>query len=282
MKSKNLWLKLLSFVLIIASLVTLVACAADNENESGSGSGSDSQRNNTNTGIRAEDLPPSQNLTFALTSDKKGFQLKSASKCKDERVVIPATYTDDSGKTLPVTTIASGAFKANKTAVTIYIPDSVTKILSTAFSEAKALTKVVCGTGIIEIGNKAFENCKSLKSIELKNGVKKLGNYAFAGCENLEAIVIPDTIETIGDSCFQRCSRMTSVTIGKNLKKMGNFTFYFCKNISTVKFTGTTKEWKKVNPDVSCFLSVTMTKDVVCSDGKTKLPELDGQNASLD
>lgn len=274
---KNLWVKLISVILIVASMVTLVACdSAEDESESASDSDG-----SANVGIRAEDLTPSQNLTFTLTTDKKGYQLKSISKCKDEQIVIPASYTGADGKALPVTAIATGAFKGNKTAVTVYIPDSVTKILggvSGAFQEAKSLTTVVCGSGITEIGNRAFENCSQLKKIELKTGVKKIGNYAFAGCENLEYIVIPDTVESIGEACFQRCSRMTSITLGKGLKKMGNFCFYFCKNISTIKYDGTIKDWKKINPDVSCFLSVTMTKVAKCSDGEVELPKLEGQN----
>ena len=281
---KNLWVKLISVLLIVASMVTCVACASvEDESGSGSGSASGSDLNNgaVNVGVRAEDLTPSQNLTFTLTTDKKGYQLKSVSKCKDEEVVIPASYTGTDGKALPVTAIATGAFKDNKTAVTVYIPDSVTKIAggtTGAFSGAKSLTKVVCGSGITEIGNRAFENCSQLKVIDLKSGVKKIGNYAFAGCDHLEAIVIPDTVTNIGESCFQRCSRMTSVTLGKGLKSIGDFSFYFCKNISTVRYTGTIKEWNKLNPDVSCFLSVTMTKVAKCSDGEAKLPELSGQN----
>ena len=297
---KNLWVKLISVILIAASMVTMVACDSE-EDESGNYSDSDVS---VNTSIRAEDLTPSTNLTFTLTSDKKGYQLKSVSKCNDEQIVIPASYTGTNGTALPVTAIALGAFKGNKTAVTVYIPDTVTKIgggVTGAFEGAKSLTTVVCGTGITEIANRAFAECPELKRIELKNGIKKIGSYAFAGCENLESIVIPDTVEHIGEAAFQRCAKMTSVTLGKGLKKaeytakkvdkngkvltpetyksgFGKFTFYFCKNISTIKYTGTMAEWKKVDIDVSCFLSTTMTSFVICSDGTVELPKLEGQN----
>ena len=292
---KNLWVKLISVILIMASLVTLVACDAGDGDGSGSGSGSNvADAGFSGSNIRAEDLTPSQNLTFTLTSDKKGYQLKSASKCKDEQVVIPATYTGADGKALPVTVISTGAFKENKTAVTVYIPDSVKKINSSAFVEAKSLTYVVCGSGITDIGDKAFAECAQLKRIELKEGITKIGQYAFAGCENLECIVIPDTVKTIGTACFQRCARMTSVTLGKGLDKtkyvknnkgveqpqggLGQFAFYFCKNISTVKYNGTTAEFKALHIDVSCFLSTTITREAICTDGKAELPKLEGQN----
>ena len=137
---KNLWVKLISVLLIVASMVTCVACASV-EDESGSGSASGSDLNNgvVNGGVRAEDLTPSQNLTFTLTTDKKGYQLKSVSKCKDEEVVIPASYTGTDGKALPVTAIATGAFKDNKTAVTVYIPDTVTNIGLGAFNGCNKL-----------------------------------------------------------------------------------------------------------------------------------------------
>lgn len=298
---KNLWVKLISVILIAASLVTLIAC---DSLEDESGNGSDQKNEVVENFARAEDLTPSQNLTFTLASDKKGYQLKSASKCKDEEVVIPSTYTGTDGKALPVTIIAKDAFKDNKTAVTVYIPDSVTKIaggVSGAFEDAKSLTTVVCGSGITEISNRAFAECSQLKKIVLREGIKKIGGYAFAGCENLESIVIPNTVEHIGEACFQRCARMTSVTLGKGLKKaeytpdkvdkngkvvstgiyksgFGKFTFYFCKNISTIKYTGTIAEWKKLDIDVSCFLSTTLTKEVICTDGRIELPKLEGQN----
>lgn len=276
MRSKNLWIKLIAALLIVASMVTLaVSCDSDDSEDGENDSGYDS-------GIRAEDLTPSEDLTFTLTTDKKGYKLKSASKCKDEQIVIPSTYAEEGKEPLPVTEIASGAFKNNtKTLVAVYIPDSVTKITggtTGAFEGCKSLTTVVCGSGLVEIGNRTFVNCLNLKYVTLREGLKKVGSYAFAGCENLETMVFPDSVETIGEACFQRCARMTSITFGKNTKKIGDFALYFCKNISTVKFNGTVKEWKKIDPDVSIFLSVTMTDVVKCSDGEYDLPELEGQN----
>lgn len=298
---KNLWVKLISVILIVASVVTLSACESVEEE---SGLNSDSEVKDVIITTRAEDLPPSKDLTFTLTSDKKSYQLKSVSKCKDEQIVIPASYTGADGKALPVTAIAVSAFKDNKTAVTVYIPDSVTKIsggVSGAFEGAKSLTTVVCGSGITEIGNRAFADCGNLKKVQLREGIKKIGSYAFAGCKELETITIPDSVEHLGEAAFQRCAKMTSVTLGKGLKKasytpdtkdkngkvvkmgdyksgFGKFTFYFCKNISTIKYTGTMAEWKKVDIDVSCFLSTTMTTFVICSDGNVELPKLEGQN----
>lgn len=301
---KNLWVKLISVILIAASVVTLIACESIGDE---SGNGSDSNDVVIDNGIRAEDMTPSENLTFVLMADKKSYQLKSVSKCKDAQIVIPATYTGTDGKALPVTSIAAGAFKGNKTAVTVYIPDTVTKLLgggvNGAFAGAKALTTVVCGTGITEIGNRAFENCESLKNISLKDGITKIGSYAFAGCEALESIVIPDTVKTIGEACFQRCIRLRRVTLGKgiqsqdtmdangklvmkadgttpkkNVEEIGKFAFYFCKDLETIRYNGTKDEFNRLHVDVSVFLSATLTKVVICSDGEIEYPKLEGQN----
>jgi hypothetical protein len=300
---KNLWVKLISVILIAASMLTLIAC----ESVEGLEDESESDVVVVDNGVRAEDFTPSENLTFTLTTDKKSFQLKSASKCKDKEVVIPSTYTDADGKTLPVTTIAAGAFKGNKTAVAVYIPDSVTKITGSgtngAFAGVKTLETVICGNGLVEIGNRAFENCSGIKTLVLRNGLKKIGSYAFAGCENIETLIIPDTVETIGEACFQRCARITSVSLGsgfksqdtldskgdlvmkadgntpkKNVDEIGKFAFYFCKNISTIKYNGTKEEFRRLHVDVSVFLSVTMTKVVKCTDGTIEYPKLEGKN----
>lgn len=308
---KNLWAKLIAVALIVASIFTFASCdmitnVLGGGDESGNESDLGGAGDIIDDGLRAENMTPSENLTFTLTSDKKAYQLKSVSKCADEQIVIPATYAGADGIALPVTIIATGAFKNNKTAVSVYIPDSVKKIaggVTGAFMGAKSLTTVVCGSGLEEIGNRAFEDCAQLKSITMRDGLKKIGSYAFAGCENLETVVIPNTVTSIGEACFQRCSRITSVTLGsglqsqdsmdakgnlimksdgitpkKNTHEVGMFAFYFCKNISTIRYNGTVEEFNKLHMDVSCFLSVTMTKTVQCSDGVADLPKLDGQN----
>ena len=278
---KNLWLKLISVLLILASMVTLVACSAVEE-VGGSDSASDSGTASVNGGPRAEDFPPSANLTFEANSKKTAYQLKSASKCKDEVVVIPAYYTGTDGVALPVTSIMSGAFKDNKTAVTVYIPDTVTKIAGGddkkgtvgAFSGAEALTTVICGKGLTEIGAKAFEDCGKLKDIELKEGITLIAAYAFAGCKSLESIVIPDTVTQIGTACFQRCLGLRSVTLGKKVKSLGKYCFYYCNNIASVNYMGTKSDWSKLKVDVSCFISLTITRVVQCSDGTCDLPNI--------
>lgn len=290
MKSKKLWLRLITVILIFSTVITLSACAAGDESESGSGSDSNG---GGYSGVRAEDLTPSKDLTISLASNRKSYQVKSAANCKDEQIVIPSTYTGTDGVTLPVTIIASNAFKDHKTAVSVYIPDSITKISMAAFRGAKSLTTVVCGTGVTEISEKAFENCKSLTNIYLNEGITKFGPYAFAGCEHLESMVIPNSVKTIGEACFQRCARMTSITLGggivsqdtvrggkvtKNVDEIGRFAFYFCKNISTIRYAGTKEAFEALHIDVSCFLSTTLTDDVICADGrKATLPELEGQ-----
>ena len=285
MKSKTLWIRLLSAVVVLCSVITLSACAADEGAESGSGSGSGSGSDSTNTtvnnGPRAEDYPASANLDFTLIKGK-GYQLKSASKCKDERIVIPATYAGTDGVPQPVVSIASNALKGNKTATSVYIPDSVTSIGKNAFTGATALKMVVFGSGLTEIGSNAFENCKQLVTVYFKEGLTKIGEYAFAGCVNLSKVVFPESLKTIGESAFQRCSRLTSVTFGKSLTKIGDFALYFCKNISEINYTGTTKDWKKVSADAKVFLSVTNTKVIKCADGTAPIPNIEGNNTLPD
>ena len=122
--------------------------------------------------------------------------------------------------------------------------------------------------------NGPFEDCDNLKSIELKEGITTISGYAFAGCKSLESIVIPDTVTQLGASCFQRCLGLRSVTIGKKVKSIGKYCFYYCNNIVSVNYTGTKSDWAKLKVDVSCFLSVTITRVVECSDGTYDLPNL--------
>ena len=96
--------------------------------------------------------------------------LKSTDK-KATSISIPATVTID-GITYKVTSIASNAFKNNKT-----------------------VKKITIGKNVTKIGAKAFYGCKKLKSITIKTTKltsKNVGNDAFKGIATDAKVKVPE------------------------------------------------------------------------------------------
>ena len=309
----SLFLKLISVLLILASMVTLVACSPDSKGED------------------EEEMEVSkEGLVFSLAANGMGYNLRSAKECIDENIVIPATYTDEkTSQSLPVTSIGVTAFVENKEVKSIYIPEGVTYIHADAFSECESLEKIEVSEAnkeflsvdgclytkdgktllkcpqarkestlslpdtVVTISDEAIKNYKNLKTIELNEGLKEIGKFAFSCCVNLESITFPDSMDTIGEAAFQLCSSMRSVTFGSGFKtrdtfngegevtkyvqEVGKFAFYFCDDIANIKYNGTVADFEALNIDVSCFLSTVLTDKVECTDGLMTLPKLEGK-----
>lgn len=307
---KNSFLKLISVILILASMVTFVACSPDSKDDDKS-----EEMNVTEEG-----------LTFSLTPNGMGYNLLSARECEEENIVIPATYGSQG---LPVTGIAKTAFGENTTVKSIYIPEGVTYLYAETFKECTALEKIEVAEAnpdfasvdgclydkdittllrcppakqestftlpetVVEIEEEALLRYKNLKTVELNDGLKKIGDFAFSCCENLESITFPDSVDTIGEAAFQLCMNMQSVTFGSGFKtrdtvnsegevtryvqEIGKFAFYFCDDIVSINYNGTVADFEALNIDVSCFLSTVLTDQVTCTDGSMTLPKLEGK-----
>lgn len=91
----------------------------------------------------------------------------------------------------PVTAIGTGAFKGNKSLVTVSVQEGVT-----------------------EIGNEAFAQCGALRTVYLPEGLTDIGSLAFAGCSSLERVIIPDSVQTFGWFAFSEGSKVT-VHVGR-------------------------------------------------------------------
>ena len=77
---KNLWAKLIAAALIVASIFTFASCdMITNVLGGGDESGNESDLGGAGAiiddGLRAENMTPSENLTFTLTSDKKAMKM---------------------------------------------------------------------------------------------------------------------------------------------------------------------------------------------------------------
>ena len=159
----------------------------------------------------------------------------------DTVVVIPSKING-----VTVETIGHGAFE--RSAVTsVTIPDSVTAILDRAFANCSQLTNISIPNSVTSIGFSAFEHCTSLKSITLPSSLNSISEALFSDCSQLTTIHIPDSVLSIQDYAFGNCTRLETIRIPVSVTSIGNLAFARCPNSMTVTYSGSKKQWNKIN-----------------------------------
>jgi|GEM_PF-6616123 len=104
-------------------------------------------------------------------------------------ITVPAMY-----KGLPVTEIASFAFKNFTKLKVVHLPDTILQIHDNAFYGCISLQGITIPADVAFLPAMTFYNCKSLKEITLLHGdVVAITNITFQGCTSLEAIWVFDT-----------------------------------------------------------------------------------------
>lgn len=126
---------------------------------------------------------------------------------------------------IPVTKIASSAFRGYRRLKSVTIPDSVTSIGSWAFRDCSSLTSVTIPDSVTKIYGEVFIGCTSLESVELSNNIKEL-SHTFASCKHLESVTIPEGVIYI-DNAFDGCVNLKSLIIPESVEFF-NFNFGNC------------------------------------------------------
>lgn len=157
-------------------------------------------------------------------------------------VTIPSCY-----KGKPVTMIDHAAFHDNSAVTSVTIPDSVTSISDDAFANCSQLTNISIPNSVTSIGLSAFEHCTSLKSITLPSSLNSISEALFSDCSQLTTIHIPDSVLSIQDYAFGNCTRLETIRIPVSVTSIGNYAFARCPNSMTVTYSGSKKQWDKIN-----------------------------------
>ncbi|AKB31416.1 Chitin binding protein [Methanosarcina siciliae HI350] len=165
---------------------------------------------------------------FTYTSDGTSVTITGYTGSGGD-VVIPGTIGG-----LPVTTIASSAFKSNTALTSVIIPDSVTTIGGSAFYGCTSLTSVTIGNNVTTIDTYAFYGCTALTSVVIPDSVTSIGERAFYGCSALSSATIGNGVTSIGKYMFYQCTNLASATIGNNVTTIGDSAFRYCTALTSV------------------------------------------------
>jgi len=133
--------------------------------------------------IKASSTTATTGLVFEKIDGKNAYEV-TGYEGNASFIIIPSLY-----QSLPVTSIASEAFKGNTSFSYVLIPDSVTNIGNNAFADCTALTDVTMSSKVTVIGQNAFKNT-ALTEIILPDTLTSIGFAALAGTK-LERITLP-------------------------------------------------------------------------------------------
>ena len=102
------------------------------------------------------------------------------------------------------------------------------------------------GKPVTAINNAAFPN-SAVTSVTIPDSVTSIPDAAFVNCSQLTNISIPNSVTYIGFSAFDGCASLKSITLPSSLRTIGNSAFAGCPSLMTVTYSGSKKQWNKIN-----------------------------------
>ena len=170
-----------------------------------------------------------QSGSYSISGGKASFS--GPANASAATVKVPNAITVQ-GQSVPVTSIAAGAFSKNRKIKTVTLGKNIQSIGKNAFLNCTALTTVKGGAKIVEIGDSAFKGAKALKTLPTFTKLQTIGRSAFQGCAALAKFTLGTAVKKIGSSAFSGCKALKSIivkTLKLTLKNVGAGAF---KNIS--------------------------------------------------
>ena len=219
-------------------------------------------------------MPASQGLKFSVGSSS--CSVTGIGTCTDTDVVIPAYYQG-----LPVTSIATNAFRDNKQITSVFIPSTVTFIDQWAFMNCPNLKEVHFSEGLQRTEDLVFIWCSSLEYIAFPSTLKETGHSLFNECTGLIDVTFPEGMTEIQHGMLSNCDSLISVTIPASVTSIGDKTFWHCTNLTEIHYGGTMEQWKQIHkgyeqtwkPDGTNWASDTGEFIVYCTDGQLSKTE---------
>ncbi len=108
-----------------------------------------------------------------------------------------------------VTVIGKEAFKGAANLTVVNTPETLTKVEEYAFANSSVKKVFMHRSKLItEIGAYAFSECKNLIQVDMPMSLESLGEYAFFSCEKLKTAQFRGNTQKIGDFVFDACPKV--------------------------------------------------------------------------
>lgn len=166
---------------------------------------------------------PATDLKFALSSDKKGYEITGYDCVTAASVSVPESYFG-----LPIVGIAKSAFENHAELTSVTLPSTLEYIGESAFSGCSGLEKLVIPDSVDKIGANAFNGCTALTSVTLPVGLQTIEKGTFANCSFLGKVEIPFTVTKINAGAFENCYSLAEVKISKKTTNIASDAFKKC------------------------------------------------------
>ena len=149
-------------------------------------------------------------------------------------ITLPSTYTDGSGTTYPVTSVAARAFNGQNGAATsmnetdaealskitkITVPASITKVGDFAFNYVGRyhtrtwnLTEIVFEGQEVSFGRGVFGSNEKLTAVTLPTKMTEITSRMFDKDTALKTLELPSSVAQVGELAFSGCTALESVT----------------------------------------------------------------------
>lgn len=179
----------------------------------------------------------------------------------------------------PVTALADGAFRDQKTVRVLWIADSVTvfgeNVLggmeqlyalhtplpdedgkrfigwlfgATAYERnnvegMRRITNLEIGGAATALPDHALFDCNDLVTLRLSDRITAIGDYALARCASLK-LLDASTLRTVGTGALLGCTALRELTFGEDLEKIGRGALDSCNGLRrlTLPFVGESRE----------------------------------------
>ncbi len=182
---------------------------------------------------------------------------------------------------VPVTQIASTAFKDCTSLKIIELPESIKVLDKAAFDGCDNLDDIIIPKDspclellrkenpMVIINDILIDADKfTSKNITIPDNVKKIGRCVFKGRDEILTITIPESVTYIGKEAFAECSVLSEVTINEGTTCIGESAFYECPKLEKVILPETLKSIEK-----NAFYKCSRLWDIPLNNGLEKIGE---------
>lgn len=170
--------------------------------------------------VGADVIYTSGNWSYTKINNDKELEIYSYNGTLSEAT------TPSKNNGLPVTSVGSGAFRANTVITKITLNTNISVVKEYAFYGCENLLTVVIRGNIKSIGFAAFYGCSALESIDLKNtSIESVTDSCFSGCSSLTEITLPETVTAIEAKAFANCSSLKKIVIPASVESISGDAF---------------------------------------------------------